>query len=185
MVELTTERLVLRPVVRGDMRQFMALAGDRAVAEMTVDIPHPLAKTDGDRWLFVSQREKDRVFAIALGEDKTFLGTISLTVVAGGPAARTAFWFGRAYWGHGYATEAVRRLMLLAFGQMKLASIEAEVLAGNEAAIRVLEKTGFREEGRAMRALPARGAEEREVVRFVATRASFAQAVLSQAVGRQ
>ncbi len=185
MAELTTERLILRPVVRGDMRQFMALASVRDVAEMTLDLPHPLSKADGEGWLVASQRDDDRVFAIVRSDDKTFLGSITLTVSESGQSAQTTFWLGRAHWGHGYATEAVRRVMLLAFGQMKLGSVKAEVLAGNEAAMRVLEKTGFREEGTAMRSLPARGKDEREVVLFTATRASFAQTVLSQAVGRQ
>ena len=44
MVTLTTERLVLRPFRRSDVKEFTRLAGDWDVASMTSDIPHPLSE---------------------------------------------------------------------------------------------------------------------------------------------
>jgi ribosomal-protein-alanine N-acetyltransferase len=51
------------------------------------------------------------------------------------------------YWGMGYATEIVRGLVLDAFTSKKCHRIEALVMQGNSASMRVLEKAGFNFEG--------------------------------------
>jgi RimJ/RimL family protein N-acetyltransferase len=180
---LTTERLILRPVARDDLPDVLALAGDAAVAETTGSIPHPLSGTDVEAWWTASSGDNPRVFAIVRAADKAFLGAITLTFSEDRTRAELGYWIGHPYWGQGYATEAVRRLLRFAFGELKLGSVEAEVFTGNDASMRVLAKTGFREVGSATRHAPVRGGD-REVVLFTATRASFAQAALSQAVGR-
>lgn len=53
--------------------------------------------------------------------------------------------------GSGYATEAARLLARYGFEQRRLAKLFAHVLATNPASVRVLEKVGFREEGRLRR----------------------------------
>jgi ribosomal-protein-alanine N-acetyltransferase len=53
----------------------------------------------------------------------------------------------RAYWGQGYATEAVRELVRFAFEEMGLVRLEALCLPGNQASVRVLEKAGMQFEG--------------------------------------
>ncbi len=182
-MELTTPRLILRPVARDDLPRILALAGDAAVAEMTGAIPHPLTAADVEP-RFASGQTDGHTFAITRQDDLEFLGMVSLALAKeSGRLPRLGYWIGRPYWGQGYATEAVRRVLRFAFGEMKLSEIEAGVFPGNDASMKVLTKTGFRETGRVMRPAPARGGG-REVALFVATRASFAQAVLSQAVGR-
>lgn len=192
-MELTTQRLILRPVTPGDVPRIVELAGDAAVAEMTGAIPHPLTVADVEAWLASSQ-SGGHTFAITRQDDREFLGVVSLSlakesgvkesgVKESGRPPYLGYWVGRPYWGQGFATEAVRRVLRFAFGEMKLSEIEAGVFPGNDASIKVLTQTGFRETGHGMRPAPARGGD-REVALFVATRASFAQAVLSQAVGR-
>ena len=78
MTALTTERLVLRPVVRDDLRDFLTLAGEAAVAEMTCSLAHPLTAADAEAWLVSCTREDQRVFAIARAADKVFLGVMTL-----------------------------------------------------------------------------------------------------------
>ena len=50
--------------------------------------------------------------------------------------------------GRGYASEAARLLADYAFDELNARRLEAHVLAGNPASVRVLEKLGFTEEGR-------------------------------------
>jgi [ribosomal protein S5]-alanine N-acetyltransferase len=53
----------------------------------------------------------------------------------------------RAYWGHGYITEAVRAILEFGFSAMDLNRIEADSDHRNAASIRVLHKLGFHQEG--------------------------------------
>lgn len=54
----------------------------------------------------------------------------------------------RAYWGNGIMTEALGAICRFGFEQMGLHRIEADVSADNPASARVLEKLGFKQEGR-------------------------------------
>lgn len=184
MAELTTQRLILRPVVRSDLPDILTLAGEAAVAETTAAIPHPLSEADVEEWLISTTPRDRRAYAVLRAEDQVFIGVLDLTIGGHSGPAHIAFWIGRPYWRQGYATEAVRRLLRFLFGERKLASVNAESFPENDAAIRVLGKVGFRALNRTMRDAPGRGGK-RDVVIFAATRASFAQAALSQAVGRE
>ncbi|MDX1419566.1 MAG: GNAT family N-acetyltransferase [Rubricoccaceae bacterium] len=58
------------------------------------------------------------------------------------------YYLGSAHWGRGYATEAARALVGWAFERLGVHRIEAEVVPGNDASVRVLERVGFRHEAR-------------------------------------
>jgi hypothetical protein len=53
----------------------------------------------------------------------------------------------RRWWGQGLATEAAAAVVAYGFAVMELHRIEAGVLPGNDASVRVLQKLGFRNEG--------------------------------------
>jgi [ribosomal protein S5]-alanine N-acetyltransferase len=55
--------------------------------------------------------------------------------------------------GRGYATQAVRLAVRVAFDDLKLHRVQAAVVPENAASARVLAKVGFREEGLARRYL--------------------------------
>lgn len=59
--------------------------------------------------------------------------------------------------GQGYGTEAVRRLLDFAFGELGLHRVELEVYSYNERARRSYLKCGFKEEGRLREAVIAEG----------------------------
>jgi len=54
----------------------------------------------------------------------------------------------KAYWGRGYATDAVRTICRYGFEDMRLHKVTLTVVTENHAARRVYEKVGFVEEGR-------------------------------------
>ena len=58
----------------------------------------------------------------------------------------------------GIATEATRQILEYAFLQLGLHRVQAAVIPGNAASLRVLEKAGFRTEGLALRYLEISGA---------------------------
>ncbi len=53
------------------------------------------------------------------------------------------YWLGRPFWGHGYATEAARKLAGFAFSRLKATQLTAGYFHDNPASGRVLEKVGF------------------------------------------
>jgi RimJ/RimL family protein N-acetyltransferase len=180
---LTTERLILRPLARTDIPTIVELAGDEAVSEWTASIPHPLDAKEVGAWLDRHSATGERAFAVTLKDGAGLIGVIGLTDIAGTPRAELGYWIGRSHWGQGYATEAVRRMVLFGFTELGLARIEAGIFVGNTRSGRVLQKAGFAETGTLFRPAPARGGN-RETVMYALTRIEFARTALSQAVGR-
>lgn len=95
--------------------------------------------------------------AVAAGElrffvilvDGAVIGDIGIEGIQRGPvlSGRAGYLVDREHRGRGIATEALRRLTLIAFGEMGLHRLEAGVLVSNVASQRVLEKAGFRRVG--------------------------------------
>lgn len=87
-------------------------------------------------------------FAIARLDDDSLLGTIGLHSIS--PAHRSAdvgYDIAPDQWGQGLATAACRAIV--AWAQLQgLVRIQATLLIGNDASLRVLERAGFEQEGR-------------------------------------
>jgi RimJ/RimL family protein N-acetyltransferase len=58
------------------------------------------------------------------------------------------YWLAKPYWGRGLMTAALRCYVRYAFDRLEVVRLTAEVFPWNEASVRVLEKVGFRQEGR-------------------------------------
>jgi ribosomal-protein-alanine N-acetyltransferase len=181
---LATERLTLRPVEKIDLPAIVRLAGDSEVAEWTVSIRHPLTPKQVNEWLSGCAGAGEHAFAILRKGEADLIGVVGLTVDDGGESAEIGYWVGREFWNQGYATEAVRRVLLFGFGVLGLTQVDAYVFPGNDASIRVLTNTGFAQARTGSRTAPARGGE-REVIVYSLPRKEFARATLSQAVGRE
>jgi RimJ/RimL family protein N-acetyltransferase len=185
---LVTARLALRPVAESDFEDIVSLAGDARVAEWTTRIPHPLTREDVAEWHARANHAGtgpgEHIFAITLKDNGLLVGVCSLTVAGDGAPAEIGYWIGQPHWGHGYATEAVRRLTVHGFGTLKLSRIDGPVFEGNARSARVLEKAGFEALGQQTLDAPARGGT-REAIVYKMERADFARVLLSQAVGRE
>lgn len=57
------------------------------------------------------------------------------------------YWLAEPYWGRGLIAEAAQALMRYCFAEFEVQRIQARVIEGNAASIRVLEKIGFQFEG--------------------------------------
>ena len=60
--------------------------------------------------------------------------------------AEIGYWIGEQYWRNGYATEAVKQLVAIAFNQLGINRVYANIFEYNVASMRVLEKIGFEKE---------------------------------------
>lgn len=149
---LVTERLVLRELQLGDAASIAAGAGDRRVARYLIQVPSPYPVALARRWLAsrVEWWEEGRgvTFAIARRTHPHIcLGTVSLRRYARDHRAELGYWLSHSAWGSGFATEACGAAVDFGFRELSLARIYAQVLAGNHASQRVLEKIGLVQEG--------------------------------------
>lgn len=150
---LETERLLLRPYVLADAAKVQRLAGDARVADTTANIPHPYPDGAAQTWiagLAAAFAAGTRiVYAATLRQDGAVIGTVALhDIVAAHARAMLGYWIGVPYWGQGYATEAVRRLIDHGHTAHGLSRIGGACLARNPASARVMENAGLRAEGR-------------------------------------
>ena len=146
-----TERLTLRPFDVVDAKDIQRLAGDRAVADTTTNIPHPYKDGMAEAWVAHQSKSlaegKEVTFAVALAETGELVGAISLLEIQAGHQAEIGYWFGKPYWGNGYGTEALQAVLRYAFTDLGLRRVHGRCLARNPASGRVMLKNGFRHEG--------------------------------------
>jgi RimJ/RimL family protein N-acetyltransferase len=138
---LQTKRLTLRVPRLEDAAMLARLANDRRIAENTAQIPHPYRLADAEFFIGAARSKEDVNFLIAL-PDATLVGACGIAMREG-PAPELGYWLGVAYWGQGFATEAVRAVIDYAFADLKHESIQAGARVTNPASRRVLEKCGF------------------------------------------
>ncbi len=147
---LKTGRLVLRPFRIGDAPAVQRLAGDRAIADTTLNVPHPYADGMAEAWIESHRSEflADRLAAFAITlPDGTLVGCISLRINRRFARAELGYWIGTAFWGQGYGTEAAREMLRYGFQELGLNRIFAHYLDRNPASGRVMEKIGMQYEG--------------------------------------
>lgn len=92
------------------------------------------------------------------------IGLIGISVDADGVSGKLGYHVAPAYWGHGYATEAVAGLVSMTGLLTRLRVVRAGVRPDNPASMRVLEKNGFSRVGIGVFESPLKGPID--VVRF-------------------
>lgn len=137
---LETERLILRAPRLGDAKAVAALANDKRIAENTRRIPHPYTRADAEDFI-ATLDAREMAFLITLA-DETLIGACGIAM-QDEAAPEIGYWLGVKYWGHGYATEAVRALIDYAFTELEHESLLAGARVTNPASRRILEKCGF------------------------------------------
>lgn len=92
-------------------------------------------------------------------EGERLMGAITLSNIRRGVAetATMGYWIGQLFAGQGVATRGVERVLDFAFNGLNLHRVEAACVPTNQASRRVLQKSGFREEGLAKAYLKING----------------------------
>lgn len=158
---LETRRLWLRWPRMADAPAILRLAGEKAVAEMTASIPHPYPAEAVEPFIFAMRKGNalgdHLVLAVTpRSRPNELIGMIGAHRQASGRPF-IGYWLGTPHWGKGLATEAVQSLIDTLFSLSDIKAIEADTRVINPASRRVLEKSGFRQEGSFLKSLPARG----------------------------
>lgn len=156
---IEADRFVLRPMQQSDTGLIEMYAGDKRVASMTRDIPHPLppgtvetllrTATDPDHsvdvWVCDGSRD---------GHAEV-MGIVKLERMERGQS-EIRYWVAPAFWNAGIATAAVSAI--LAANPQDAGQIYAEVFQDNPGSARVLTNAGFTYLGDAEAFCVARGA---------------------------
>ena len=150
-IVLTGAFCTLRPYRLDDAEALRAVADDPLVARwMNAGFPSPYTREDAEFWVGATTSSTPvRNFVIEV--NGAFAGGIGFAPLEGGESRGVAlfgYWLGRAFWGRGIATDAARTLARYALREVGLRRLEASVFAPNAVSARVLEKAGFRFEGR-------------------------------------
>jgi RimJ/RimL family protein N-acetyltransferase len=148
---LNTARLILRPFDLGDAAAVQRLAGDWAVADTTLVIPHPYEDGMAEEWISTHRPGFEAgdlaVFAVVLRETAELVGAIGLSINKQFDRAEIGYWIGKPYWGRGYCTEAASAVIEFAFSSYNLHRIFATHFLRNPASGRVMQKLGMTQEG--------------------------------------
>ena len=151
MVVLKEKRFTLRPYREGDELQLRQAINDPRVVRQIVNVPNPYSMRDARSWVqrnLCSERSrKPDMINWAIVVDGKIVGGLGLHRIES-PRAEIGYWLAPAYWGRGIMTAAVRLVVRFGFEKRKLRRIYALVFPVNKASQRVLEKNGFRLEGR-------------------------------------
>jgi ribosomal-protein-alanine N-acetyltransferase len=88
-------------------------------------------------------------FLIFRADTNALVGGLTLANIRRGvaQAGSIGYWVGQPFARQGYMTAAVRALIPFCFDSLRLHRLEAACIPGNQASIRLLEKTGFTREG--------------------------------------
>jgi RimJ/RimL family protein N-acetyltransferase len=141
---LTTARLTLKPQVQSDAPALLRILGDAEAMRFWNRPPiTDMAVIEG----LVEEQQAAMAAGLCrywtLWEGGDAVGSIDLSLIEN-QSAELGFLVRRDRWGLGLASEACAAVVAHAFGALGLDRLAAGTNAGNAAARRVLEKTGFR-----------------------------------------
>lgn len=124
------------------------LANNYEIAKNLRDIfPHPYTIDNAVSFIeLVKTGELGFVFGIY--SENEFIGCCSLNPQSDVYRinAEVGYWIGEPYWRNGYATETVKLLVEMAFNQLGMQRVYANIFEYNMASMKVLEKVGFEKE---------------------------------------
>ncbi|MCB9586206.1 MAG: GNAT family N-acetyltransferase [Polyangiaceae bacterium] len=146
---LRTERLVMRPFVEADAEAFAKINADPQVME---HYPAPLSRGESDALLDrinTSFRENGfGVWALELGSSSALLGYTGLAIPTWEnhltPCVEVGWRLGREHWGNGYASEAARAALEVAFTDLGLSEVLSFTSLPNHRSARVMQRIGMR-----------------------------------------
>ena len=155
---LKSEKLDLKPINFSDLEAIHQLHSLPETDEFnTLGIPENIEQTRAiiENWILENQQENNRIFTFSITFQGKFIGLIALNL--GKEKYKNAeIWYKLHpdFWNKGFATEALKTVIVFGFNELKLHRIGAGCAVENFGSIRVLEKVGMTLEGRKRQNLP-------------------------------
>lgn len=132
-----------------DVESIVRHANNRKVwLNLRDQFPHPYTRADAEDWInrARSARPETSFVIDVAGEAVGSLG-FELRTDVERYSAEVGYWLGEAFWGRGICTAVLKTATQYALKTYDLNRVFALPFSGNQASIRVLEKTGYRWEG--------------------------------------
>lgn len=152
MVELETERLILRMFREDDFDSYARICADPDVMRYLAE-GKPYTRAEAWRHMaFLIGHWQLRGYGHWAVEEKAsghIIGRIGFLNPEGWPGFEIGWTLGREYWGKGYAAEGARRALHYAFTELDRDHVISLIHPDNQASIRVAERLGERLEGKA------------------------------------
>ncbi len=151
-MKLATKRLLLRPPSPADVPSLYA-HGSREDVALPAGFPRHESTANARRYVAGSLRDwkkkgsKKMTFVILLKPSKRWIGGINLRWPHDG-VGEIGYSIQADHWGRGYATEAGRKVLELAFSKFGAHRVQATSWVMNPRSAGVLRKLGLRKEGR-------------------------------------
>lgn len=150
---IETDRLQLREIEEGDFDAIHDYGSDPEVVQYVAWGPNTeqVSRDFVENSLAKAAAEPrlDYVLAVVPRDGRELVGTVGLYLpFAEAHSAMLGYAYGRGAWGQGFATEAARPMLALAFDVLHLDRVWASCDPENGASARVLEKIGMSLEGR-------------------------------------
>lgn len=148
---LQTERLLLRPLTMEDLEFVFQHFGHPQVAQYLLD-EEPVTEISQAReiiqfYLDAENKPYNR-WGIAQKSTGQLMGTCGFHKWNKRSfRAEIGYDLYPDFWGQGYMTEALQKVIAHGFGQMNLHRIEALIYVENKRSMQLLKKIGFKEEG--------------------------------------
>lgn len=150
MLPLRTRRLILRPLTPEDLEPLLTIYSQPSVARYLLGEPWTRDEAEAQVAIRLTRTGLDQdagALALVVAHDGAVIGDIALWVVDGTRRKVEIGWvIGRAYAGHGFATEAASELIRAAVLAHSLHRVEAQLDARNAASARVCERIGMTRE---------------------------------------
>ena len=154
-VVLQTARLRLRRFRRDDVDAIFAIIGDDVAMQF---YPKTFNRHDAEEWIERNLRRYAAnghgLYAVTLKASDHVIGDCGVIrqEIEGGPQLEVGYHFRRDHWGHGYATEAARACMGLAFSSLGAEKVISLIRPENVPSRRVAERNGMKIERQVMHA---------------------------------
>jgi len=155
----TTLVPTLRPFTLADSTSIAKYANNRDVSKNLRDaFPFPYSDTDALQFIMsVINSNPSTIYAIDVNGEAIGAAGITLKDDVYTGNGEIGYWIGKAFWGKGISTVAVTELKKIAFNELGLYRIYAEIFQNNIASMRVLEKNGFVREATLAKAITKDG----------------------------
>ena len=158
-IDLNTNGVCIRCYTHNDVFTIASYANNERIASQLRDhFPHPYTVADAARWIDgVISKYPQTQFALATADEA--IGGIGLELQHDiyRQGAEIGYWLGECFWGKGIMSRAVTAFCDFAFGFFPLIRIYARVFDTNLASARILQKSGFKLEGRLNRSVLKNG----------------------------